>query len=76
MDNSNHIVELKIVEFQGTNAILDISDGNGDKLSWPINKLPSSIREGDTIKFKILTSHDIEDEHQAVARKLLEEMIN
>lgn len=72
----NNVVHLEIIEFDGPNAVLKSNDSGVFELKWPIRNLPADIKKGDNIIFKIM-SHDIaENEHELVARKLLEEMIN
>lgn len=69
------ISEFIVEKVEGTNAILvDIHDQK--KILWPIDKLPAETNPGQKIRFKILSDQDVEIEHQIIARKLLEEMIN
>jgi len=70
------LVEFKIERFEGTRAIMSLTDDPNTLIVWPISKLPLEIKKDDHIKFKIVTDKDIELEKQVLARKLLEEMIN
>jgi len=74
--DQNNTVKLEIINFDGPRAILRLRDDQETTLFWPLNKLPSTVKQGDEIIFKILTNNDITSEHQIIARKLLEEMIN
>lgn len=76
MIQQDNLVEFKILKFEGPNAILSLNDNDNIQLNWPLNKLPTSLKTGDNISFRILTSQDLEEEHNSIARKLLEEMIN
>jgi len=77
MNKQDIAIKFEVINFEGTKAILSpLEDNSNSILKWPINKLPAEIKAGDKITFKILTVKDLEKEHENIARKLLEEMIN
>lgn len=76
MIKTENLVEFKIIDLNNQNAVLSLIENNNIQLNWPLSKLPQDLKTGDNISFKILTNTDLEEEHNAIARKLLEEMIN
>lgn len=64
-----------IDRIEGQKAVLSL-DG-GQKLNWPIEKLPENCAEGSVIKL-ILTSggENAEDEKNLLAKNILNEILN
>ena len=75
MNDKNDALSQKgvIDRFEGKNAIIKTDDGQ--KIKWPIQKLPNSIKEGNAIRISLSTSATDEEERKKTAKTLLNELL-
>ncbi len=64
----------KIMEFQGTEAILVLE--NNEQIKWPIKNLPEGIQINDLFRLVFSTQKTDEQEKEILAKKILNEILN
>ncbi len=48
---------------------------NGQTMNWPKNELPAGVSEGDVLKVVLLNKEDEEEEREAMAKAVLNELL-
>lgn len=74
---SPYSILTRVVGFEGMFVKLRAEGLELDKeCLWPVKLLPDGVKEGDTFYIRLGNKETLAEEHQEIARKLLEEMIN
>lgn len=71
MDESKELTAL-IRHVAGDHALVEVS---GQAIPWPADALPDGVKEGDTVRLRMLTAHQAETDRHELARAILEEII-
>lgn len=72
MENNNFYLQGIVDRFEGNQAVIIF---NGQKITWPKNKLPADIKEGAGIKLQIHTDESWEKQQEKTAKKMLNEIL-
>lgn len=72
---SQYLVNASVKNIDGAYADLEL-DGTGEHVRWPIAHLPAHISNGSLISIQLGTPEQIKQERDAIARKVLELLIN
>ncbi len=65
---------LNFLYFQGDQAVL--KDENDNNVSWPKDKLPKDLQEGQTLVFTIETAEEEEKKKNEKAKDILNEILD
>ena len=66
-----------VVGFEGMFVKLRAEGLDLDKeCLWPVKLLPDGVKEGDTFYIRLGNKEILEEEHQDIARKILEDVLN
>lgn len=71
MEESKELTAL-IRHITGDQALVEVS---GRAIPWPTDALPDGVHEGDTVRLRMLTAHQVESDRHELARAILEEII-
>lgn len=66
-------LKTTVKQINDTEAVLKFEDG--DVISWPLNKLPKEIKDGDLLTFSI-SDNGGEADPEKLAKDLLNEILN
>lgn len=71
---ARYLITASIQSIEGSKAILKL-DNTGELVTWPIAHLPSYLAPGSIISFQIGPDSLVQQEREAIARKLLADLI-
>lgn len=67
-------IQITIDRFEGDKAILKTNEG--ETIIWSKNKLPIEAKEGSVLNFKITSDLEEEKEKKALAKEILNEILD
>lgn len=71
--SNERFIRGKISGFQQTTAIIELE--NGQKIFWPIQRLPEPCEIGNIITLKLVTQESETLERQSVAKTIVNELL-
>lgn len=71
---AHYLINASVQSIEGSKAILKI-DSTGELIAWPIAHLPSFLTPGSVVSIQIGPETLVQQEREAIARKLLSELI-
>ncbi len=71
---AHYLVTASVQSIEGSKAILKL-DPTGELIAWPIAHLPSFLTPGSTVSIQIGPDTLVQQEREAIARRLLAELI-
>ncbi|OGC81971.1 MAG: hypothetical protein A2V81_03810 [Candidatus Abawacabacteria bacterium RBG_16_42_10] len=71
---ARYLITASIQSIEGGKAILKL-DTTGELIAWPIAHLPSYLTPGSVVSFQIGSDTLVQQEREAIARKLLADLI-
>ena len=74
MTSQENSVWAHLEAFQEKNALFKTEEGQ--KILWPIKNLPENMRIGDRVRLNLATSGSLEEEREAVAKEVLNQLLN
>ena len=69
-----HYIKCRLIAFINKHAALETEDGQ--KINWPIKKLPDDIRKGDDFRLIVSTSITEEEERKKTAKAVINQILN
>ncbi len=71
---AHYLVTASVQSIEGNKATLKL-ETTGELVTWPTMHLPSYLTPGSTISFQIGPDNMVQQERDAIARKLLADLI-
>ena len=71
MDDKNSL-SARVIAMAGGAATLEIA---GQRLRWPLDRLPAGVHEGDQVLLRLLTESMAEADRHEQARAILSEIL-
>jgi hypothetical protein len=70
--DEDYTIPARVIELTATEAVLSVE---GQNLRWPLAALPSDVKQGDTVKLRLISSEtETQDRHEQ-ARVILAEIL-